>query len=65
MLNRVFEIKESLSSVSSSNVEIIDLKNVNLEIKKVIPLLICKTNYDEQKNKRDGDKNNSLNIISS
>ncbi|MFI5240782.1 MAG: ATP-binding protein, partial [Candidatus Saccharimonadia bacterium] len=29
----------------------------------VIPLLVCKTNYDEQKNRRDTDKNNSLNII--
>jgi len=63
MLNRVFEIKDSLSAATGSNIEVIDLKNVNLEIKKVIPLLICKTNYDEQKNKRDSDKNNSLNII--
>ncbi len=63
MLNRVFEIKQSLSSISSSNIEVIDLKNVNLEIKKVIPLLICKTNYDEQKNKRDKYKGNSLHII--
>lgn len=63
MLNKVFEIKDSLSSEAGSNIEVIDLKNVNLEIKKVIPLLICKTNYDEQKSKRDSDKNNSLNII--
>jgi len=63
MLNRVFEIKDASSSESNSNIEVIDLKNVNLEIKKVIPLLICKTNYDEQKNKRDTDKENSLNII--
>lgn len=45
------------------NIEVVDLKNVNLELKKVIPLLICKTNYDEQKNKRDTDKENSLHII--
>lgn len=63
MLNKVFEIKESSSTEPVSNIEVIDLKNVNLEIKKVIPLLICKTNYDEQKNKRDSDKDNSLNII--
>lgn len=63
MLNKVFEIKETLSVEVNSNIEIVDLKNVNLEIKKVIPLLICKTNYDEQKNRRDSDKNNSLNII--
>ena len=62
MLNKVFDIKNSLTE-TSSNIQIVDLKNVNLEIKKVIPLLICKTNYDEQKNKRDTDKDNSLNII--
>jgi hypothetical protein len=63
MLNKVFDIKDSLAEEMSSNIQIVDLKNVNLEIKKVIPLLICKTNYDEQKNKRDTDKDNSLNII--
>ena len=66
MLNKVFDIKESLDSAGediSSNIEIVDLKSVNLEIKKVIPLLICKTNYDEQKSKRDTYKENSLHII--
>lgn len=64
MLNKVFDIKDSLTTEeTSSNIHVVDLKNVNLEIKKVIPLLICKTNYDEQKNKRDNDKDNSLNII--
>lgn len=62
MLNKVFDIKDS-GEKTNSNIQIIDLKNVNLEIKKVIPLLICKTNYDEQKNRRDTDKQNSLNII--
>jgi len=62
MLNKVFEIKDALEE-TDSNIQIVDLKNVNLEIKKVIPLLICKTNYDEQKNKRDTNKENSLNII--
>ena len=63
MLNKVFDIKDSITEEPSSNIQVVDLKNVNLEIKKVIPLLICKTNYDEQKNKRDTDKDNSLNII--
>ncbi len=61
MLDKVFEIKSEQES--KNDIEVIDLKNVNLEMKKIIPLLICKTNYDEQKNKRDHDKNNSLNII--
>jgi hypothetical protein len=63
MLNRVFHLENSLTDENSSNIQVVDLKNVNLEIKKIIPLLICKTKYDEQKNRRDEDKNNSLHII--
>jgi len=63
MLDKVFDIKDTITEEANSNIQVVDLKNVNLEIKKVIPLLICKTNYDEQKNKRDTDKDNSLNII--
>ncbi|HVQ43394.1 MAG TPA: ATP-binding protein [Candidatus Saccharimonadia bacterium] len=63
MLNKVFDIRNELPDSTGSNVHIIDLKNVNLEVKKIIPLLICKTNYDNQKEKRETDKNNSLNII--
>lgn len=66
MLCKVVDIKGPLqtnTNSTDSNIEVIDLKNVNLELKKVIPLLICKTNYDEQKNRRDNDKENSLHII--
>ena len=69
MLGRIFEIKDSDGLISDSlnkpcyNIEVIDLKNVNLEIKKVVPLLICKTSYDEQKKTRDQSENNSLHII--
>ncbi|MHB1697454.1 MAG: ATP-binding protein [bacterium] len=62
MLNKIFDIEDSITE-ANSNIQVVDLKNVNLEIKKVIPLLICKTNYDKQKNRRDTDKQNSLNII--
>lgn len=63
MLDKVFDIQESITEEANSNIQVVDLKNVNLEIKKVIPLLICKTNYDEQKDRRDTDKENSLHII--
>jgi len=62
MLSKVFTVQKKRRN-TGKHIELVDLKNVNLEIKKVIPLLICKTNYDEQKNKRDKDRNNSLNII--
>lgn len=67
MLQKVVDIKSSTQSDAndpvSPNIEVIDLKNVNFELKKVIPLLICKTNYDQQKNRRDDDRENSLHII--
>lgn len=67
MLAKVFEIKDGtatpITTETSPNIEVVDLKNVNLEIKKVIPLLICKTSYDQQKDRRDADRENSLNII--
>ena len=68
MLGRVFTTKPEEETNPSgqkkpSKIDVIDLKNVNLEMKKIIPLLICKAHYDEQKNKRDIDKENSLHII--
>lgn len=65
MLAKVFEIRDTNTgdTQTTQHIEVVDLKNVNLEIKKVIPLLVCKTGYDEQKEKRNTDKNNSLHII--
>jgi hypothetical protein len=64
MLNKVFTITNNNPvNKQEKNIQVIDLKNVNLEIKKVVPLLICKTKYDEQKSKRDKEQDNSLHII--
>lgn len=63
MLNKIFNITDQGGNETSESIQIINLKNVDLEIKKIIPLLICKASYDEQKNKRDTDKENSLHII--
>lgn len=66
MLDKVFNV----SSVSASsttythNVEVVNLRDVNLTIKKVVPMLICKSSYDAQKELRmDGSEDNSLHII--
>ncbi|MDR0977797.1 MAG: ATP-binding protein [Endomicrobium sp.] len=61
MLSKMFEFKET--KTVGTNIEIIDLKNVNLEMKKIVPLLICKIKYNEQKDKRDRESENSLHII--
>ncbi len=63
MLHKVFEIKDPSPQAEKSDIVVIDLKNVNVEMKKIIPLLICKTHYDEQKNKWGDDRNSSLHII--
>ena len=61
MLDKVVKIKPDDSQ--DKNVVVIDFKNVNLEMKKILPMLICKSSYDEQKERRDDDDKNSLHII--
>lgn len=57
-LDKVIEVNND----SQSNIfNVISLKNVNTEMKKVLPLLICKQLYDNQKTKNE--KNKFLNII--
>lgn len=63
MLRKIFEIRSTIPEGPGNNVEVVDLRDVNLEIKKVVPLLICKTSYDEQKERREKDRENSLHII--
>jgi len=63
-----FEMLEKLISVKSDDtikehhLEIVNLKDVNLEMKKTLPLIIVKQLYDEHKEKGDFD-NQSLHII--
>lgn len=69
MLGKVFDVNGGTPSLASedivkNNIEIVNLRDVNLEIKKVIPMLICKASYDTQKELRvTGHANNSLHII--
>ncbi len=63
MLSKVSKVQSRTIRNRNDKIQVIDLKNVNLEIKKVLPLLICKSTYDEQKRRRDNEKGNSLHII--
>ncbi len=64
MLEKVFDVNGGNAEVQTGNVEVVNLRDVNLEIKKVIPMLICKASYDKQKELRvSGNQNNSLHII--
>lgn len=46
---------------NTKNINVISLKNVNTEMKKILPLLICKQIYDQQKQSHN--KSSYLNII--
>lgn len=61
MLERLISIDDNSTS-DQNNLEIINLKDVNLEMKKTLPLIIVKQLYDEHKESGEFDKK-SLNII--
>lgn len=48
-IHKIFEISENASIWNQSNIAIIDMKNINLEMKKIVPLLISKYIYEEHK----------------
>lgn len=48
---------------SQSNIEVISLLNVNLSMKKIIPMIICKMKYSEKKEAKKQLLNSTLHII--
>ncbi|MFA7277780.1 MAG: ATP-binding protein [Candidatus Gracilibacteria bacterium] len=62
---RVFDLEKVLTVKNDSsmpkNFTIVSLKDVNLDIRKMIPMLLVKELYDEKK--RNNNKNHSLHII--
>jgi len=62
MLEKVISIQNGGVNGNQQNLEIINLKDVNLEMKKTLPLIIVKQLYDEHKERGDFD-NKSLHII--
>lgn len=62
MLEKLISIDDNDPVDNDHNLEIINLKDVNLEMKKTLPLIIVKQIYDEHKEKGDFE-NKSLHII--
>jgi len=64
MLEKMIEIQDNdvNAGAGNKNLTIISLKDVNIEMKKIIPLIICKQLYDEKK-EQDGNIEKSLHII--
>ncbi|MDA9057441.1 ATP-binding protein [Flavobacteriaceae bacterium] len=58
-IRKVIEAKDDVST--SKNFTIVSLKDVNIHMRKILPLLLCKQLYEEQKTKNDDTSH--LNII--
>ncbi len=50
-LKKVIEVRDEV--ITRTNITVVSLKNVNIHMRKILPLLFCKQLYDEQKNKND------------
>jgi hypothetical protein len=61
MLEKTIQITDDLDG-DSPNLEIVNLKDVNLEMKKTLPLMIVKQLYDDHKSRGNYDKR-SLHIV--
>lgn len=59
-VNKVIEIKED-SDVINENIFIVSLKDVNIQMRKILPLLICKQLYEDKK--KEDNKIKYLNIV--
>ncbi len=62
MLEKLVSIEDAAPGEDEQNLEIINLRDVNLEMKKTLPLIIVKQLYDDHKDVGDFD-NKSLHII--
>lgn len=60
-LKRVIEVKLAEEIDNKKNITIVSLKDVNMHMRKILPLLLCKKLYTEKKNENDDTK--YLNII--
>lgn len=60
-IKKVIEIKEPSEIQNNRNITIVSLKEVNMHMKKILPLLFCKRLYNDKKNENDDTR--YLNII--
>lgn len=61
-IEKVLDTKNTFDFFKENNLTVINLKDTNIEIKKTIPLLLCKKLYEEHKS-NENFKNKSLHII--
>lgn len=61
--DKVFEIRDNQDFWNGNYLTVIDLNNANINIKKLVPLLISYKLYTEHKNQKEDKQLSSLNII--
>lgn len=61
--DKVFEIKDGQDFWNGNYFAVVDLNNANINIKKLVPLLISYKLYTEHKNQKEDKRLSSLNII--
>lgn len=60
-LKKVIEVRQAEPGVGKRNITIVSLKDVNLQMRKILPLLFCKMLYNDKK--AENDDRNYLNLI--
>ncbi len=60
-LEKVLTIKDDDSNENEKNLTVVSLRNVNIDIRKMLPMLLVKELYD--KKKKDNNKSHSLHIV--
>lgn len=60
-LRKVVEVKKAEDIDGKKNITVVSLRDVNMSIRKILPLLLCKRIYNEKK--EDNDEKKYLNII--
>jgi hypothetical protein len=60
-LKKVIEVRDAEAIENGKNITIVSLKDVNLQMRKILPLLFCKMLYNDKK--AENDDRNYLNLI--
>ena len=64
-MRKIFKVLNEATYVvrQQSNIEVISLLNVNLAMKKIVPMIVCKTKYAEKKEAKKKALNSTLHFI--